>query len=107
MGTRTSLSLIVPPFLVWYIAPMKSKGGIGASVRGRGTRIALEPQRARRGDYLFRGLEIMSPGDPRRTFLIIPESVSEVGRSDLYRFPSLCWEGAEIAGSNIQLNNTL
>jgi len=86
---------------------MKSKGETGGPIRGRVTRIALEPQRARRGDYLFRGLEILSQPDNRRTFLIIPESVSEFGRPDLYGFPALCWEGAEIAGRNVQLNNTL
>ncbi len=86
---------------------MEARGETDRTIRGYVTRIALEPQRARRGDYLFRGLEILSETDAPRTFLIIPESVLEFGRPDLYGFPGLCWEGAEIAAFKAQLNNTL
>ncbi|MEJ2717190.1 MAG: PD-(D/E)XK nuclease family protein [Deltaproteobacteria bacterium] len=76
-------------------------------VKGYVTRIASEPQRAKRGDYLFRGLEISVAGGAEKAFLIVPETICEFGRPDLYDFPLLCWEGAEIAAFEVELNNRL
>jgi DNA replication ATP-dependent helicase Dna2 len=73
------------------------------SVFGRIVRIASEPRTAAKGGYLFRGLELASEGDLNRVFLIFPCFLGD----DLYEFPLLCWEGAEIAGFNLELNNRL
>jgi DNA replication ATP-dependent helicase Dna2 len=77
------------------------------SVRGKVTRIASEPRKAARGDYLFRGLELTCAGDAPRTFIIVPETMTDFDRPDLYVFPLLCWEGAETAAYGLEFNNRL
>ncbi len=81
--------------------------GENGSVQGRVTRIASEPQRAKRGDYRFRGLELADAHDGPKTFLIVPEAMQDFGRQDLYEFPLLCWEFAEVAAYGLELNNRL
>ncbi len=76
-------------------------------LRGRVTRVSSEPRPARRGDYLFRGLELSTEDDDGRVFLIAPETLIAFKRVDLYRFPLLCWEGSEIAAHNLHVNNRL
>lgn len=77
------------------------------SLAGRITRISSEPRKARTGDYDFRGLEISEEAGTERVFVIVPENLRDFGREDLWRFPLLCWKGAEIAGYGLQLNNRL
>ncbi len=73
------------------------------NVHGRVVRIAAEPKKAPRGGYLFRGLEIAEEAGNHRTFIMVPEFASP----SLYEFPMLCWEGANISGYLLHLNNTL
>jgi DNA replication ATP-dependent helicase Dna2 len=81
--------------------------GENGSVQGRVTRTASEPQRAKRGDYRFRGLELSDAQDGPKTFLIAPDAMQDFGRQDLYEFPLLCWEGSEVAGYGLEVNNRL
>lgn len=73
------------------------------AIRGCIARIASEPRLAARGGYLFRGIELVDDAKSGRIFLMFPESSGE----DLYVFPLLCWEGAQIAAFNLSLNNRL
>lgn len=77
------------------------------TLRGRITRVAAQPQKAKRGAYLFRGIELSSATENGRSFLIIPETMCEFNREDLCEFPQLCWERAELAAYGLQLNNRL
>jgi DNA replication ATP-dependent helicase Dna2 len=77
------------------------------SLRGRVVRVAAQPQKAKRGDYLFRGIELLSTAENGRGFLIIPETMCDFDRDDLCEFPQLCWEGAELAAYGLHLNNRL
>ncbi|MFZ5866155.1 MAG: AAA domain-containing protein [Thermodesulfobacteriota bacterium] len=77
------------------------------SLRGRIVRVAAQPQKAKRGEYLFRGIEVSSATEDGRGFIIIPETMCEFNREDLCEFPQLCWEGAELAAYGLQLNNRL
>ncbi|MEW6530735.1 MAG: AAA domain-containing protein [Thermodesulfobacteriota bacterium] len=77
------------------------------SLRGRIARVAAQPQKAKRGEYLFRGIEVSSATENARSFIIIPETMCEFNRDDLCEFPQLCWEGAELAAYGLQLNNRL
>ncbi len=99
---------------------LSSRGGAGCdrlprmsevvdlqSVAGTIARISSEPRQARSGDYAFRGLEISEDGGTGRIFVIFPEFLSDFDREDLWRFPLLCWRGAEIGASGLQLNNRL
>jgi len=71
------------------------------------TRISSEPRPAKRGAYLFRGLEMTRDDGGPRIFLILPETMIEFQRSDLYDFPLICWEGASVSARGLSLNNTL
>ncbi|MFH0824542.1 MAG: PD-(D/E)XK nuclease family protein, partial [Pseudomonadota bacterium] len=77
------------------------------SFSGRITRIAAEPRLSKSGDYVFRGLEVLAAPDNKRVFVLIPESVCAMDREDLYRFPLLCREGAEMAAFGLVRNNEL
>lgn len=70
-------------------------------------RVASEQRESKNGGYVFRGLELAASECNGRVFLIIPESLARVGRKDLYDFPLLCWEGAEVAAFRVQANNRL
>jgi DNA replication ATP-dependent helicase Dna2 len=73
------------------------------SVSGVVTRVAGEPRTAARGGYLFRGLELGDERGNDRIFIIFPVFVGD----DLYEFPLLCWEGAQVAAYKVALNNKL
>lgn len=73
------------------------------SVFGSVVRSTKEPRTAARGGYLFRGIELRVTADDRRTFILCPELAEE----DLYQFPLLCWEGAQVGAFNLELNNEL
>jgi hypothetical protein len=73
------------------------------SVFGSVVRSTKEPRTAVKGGYLFRGLELKSVPDGRRTFILCPELAGE----DLYQFPVLCWEEAQVGAFNLELNNEL
>lgn len=76
-------------------------------MRGIIKRVASDPQESRSGGYLFRGLELAACGEDARAFIIIPEGLHAVERKDLYEFPLLCWEGAEVAAFRVEVNNRL
>ncbi len=86
--------------------PVGDKGG-KTNVRGRIVRVASDPQISKQGGYEFRGLEIETGANDGRTFIIIPSSISQAGRDDLYELPLLCRIGAEIAAYDLSLNSRL
>lgn len=73
------------------------------SVVGVVVRSTKEPRVAARGGYPFRGLELRTSTDDVRIFVLCPELSGE----HLYEFPLLCWEGACVAGFDLELNNRL
>lgn len=83
--------------------PVDDKNSGDSSVCGRIVRISSDPKTAPKGGYLFRGLELSGDPDLGRVFIIFPHFAGD----HLYEFPLLCWEGAEIAGFNLELNNLL
>ncbi|MBM3300404.1 MAG: PD-(D/E)XK nuclease family protein, partial [Deltaproteobacteria bacterium] len=80
-----------------------TRGATRESVSGVVIRVSTEPKTAPRGGYLFRGLEISGNMGNDRIFVIFP---AFLGR-DLYEFPLLCWEGAQVAAFDVELNNRL
>ena len=85
------------------LPPAMQPSRTSESVFGSVVRSTKEPRTAARGGYLFRGLELRTSTDGRRTFILCPELAGE----DLYRFPLLCWEGAQVGAFNLELNNEL
>ncbi len=73
------------------------------SITGKIVRISSEPRTAPKGGYLFRGVELSTDNDSSRVFVIFPDFV----RENLYEFPLLCWEGAQVACFGLELNNRL
>mgnify|MGYP005832805035 FL=1 len=73
------------------------------SVVGVVVRSTKEPRVAARGGYPFRGLELRTSTEDVRTFVLCPE----LSGDHLYEFPLLCWEGACVAGFDLELNNRL
>ncbi|MBI5572017.1 MAG: AAA family ATPase [Desulfomonile tiedjei] len=73
------------------------------SLHGRVVRVSSEPRTAPKGGYLFRGLELAVDSGTERLFIMFPIFAGE----DIYDFPLLCWEGAQVAAFGLQLNNRL
>ncbi len=76
-------------------------------VEGHVSRLAQAPIKAKKGGYLFRGVELAELETNNRVFIMFPEGLGDAGRPDLYCAPLTIWENSHVRCLNLQANSAL